>query len=282
MHIDCEVAPDNRANTASQIKTMATSYNTTTSSRITPFTIYKANPRAGLRLFCFPYAGGSAALYRTWPAELPDTIEVCMAELPGRGSRLNEPPFTRLESIVDFLANAIKPYLDKPFAFFGHSMGAMISFELACRLREKVVAKPAHLFVSGRRAPQMPDTNPFTYNLPTSKLLEELRRLNGTPIEVLENPELMHLMLPLLRADFEVVETYVYSPGPALDCPITAFGGLQDQEVSREEVEAWREQTIASFSLRMLPGGHFFLHTARQLLLQMLSKELSNLTRAMN
>lgn len=257
---------------------MTISGTTTISSRTTPFTIYRANPRASLRLFCFPYAGGSAALYRTWPAELPDTIEVCTAELPGRGARLNEPPFTRLEYIVDFFANVINPYLDKPFAFFGHSMGAMISFELACRLRAEVGVKPAHLFVSGRRAPQMLDRNPITYNLPSPMLLEELRRLNGTPIEVLENPELMHLMLPLLRADFEVVETYVYSPRAALDCPVTAFGGLQDQEVSRKELEAWREQTIASFSLRMLPGGHFFLHTARQLLLRMLSQEVSNLT----
>ena len=161
-------------------------------------------------------------------------------------------------------------------------MGALIAFELAHKLRDEYGIVPAHLFVSGRHAPQLPETDPITYNLEEAEFIEELRRLNGTPREILENPELMHLMLPLLRADFEVVETYVYWPGPALDCPITAFGGLQDQEVSRKEVEAWREQSIASFSLRMLPGGHFFLHTARQLLLQMLSQELSNLAKVMN
>jgi medium-chain acyl-[acyl-carrier-protein] hydrolase len=203
-----------------------------------------------------------------------------MAELPGRGSQLNERPFTRLEAIVEFFAKVIKPYLDRPFAFFGHSMGAMISFELARQLSGEAGAKLAHLFVSGRRAPQIPHTEPITYNLPTPELIEELRRLNGTPAEVLNNPELMHLMLPLLRADFEVVETYVYSRGPALGCPITAFGGLEDKEVSREEVQAWREQTADSFSLKMLPGGHFFLHSARGQLLRMLSQELSRTIQA--
>jgi medium-chain acyl-[acyl-carrier-protein] hydrolase len=252
----------------------------TSNNRATPwFTSQRPNARARLRLFCFPYAGGGAAIYRLWPQSLPSEVEVCVAQLPGRGTRLREQPFTSLDALVEAAAEAIAPSLDKPFALFGHSMGAMISFELARRLREQGRPQPAHLFVSGRRAPQLPNDDPVSYNLPDADLGRELLRLNGTPKEVLEHPELMELMLPLLRADFSVVETYVYRPGVPLDCPLTAFGGLRDSEVGREQLEAWSEQTTSEFALRMLPGDHFFLNDAQAqtLLLSALSRDLYQL-----
>jgi medium-chain acyl-[acyl-carrier-protein] hydrolase len=252
----------------------------TSSHRATPwFTSQRPNPRARLRLFCFPYAGGGAAIYRLWPQSLPSEVEVSVAQLPGRGTRLREQPFTGLDALVRAAAEAIAPSLDRPFALFGHSMGAMIGFELARRLREQGGPQPERLFVSGRPAPHLPDHDHFTYNLPEAELRRELLRLNGTPREVLEHPELMELMLPLLRADFSVVETYVYRPGEPLGCPITAFGGLRDAEVSPEQLEAWREQTVGEFSLRMLPGGHFFLNDtqAQPLLLGALSRDLHQL-----
>jgi medium-chain acyl-[acyl-carrier-protein] hydrolase len=234
----------------------------------------RANPQARMRLFCFPYAGGRDLIFRGWQEELPSFVEVCPVELPGRGRRLREAPFTRLTALVEDLGRDIVPYLDKPFAFFGHSMGAMISFELAQLLRREQGMTPAHLFVSGRRAPHVPEQSPTTYNLPEPEFLEELRRLNGTPREVLEHAELIQLTLPLLRADFEVVQTYDYKPLPPLSCPLTAFGGLQDVEVRREYLEAWRECTTGPFTLRMMPGDHFFLHTTRRLLLQVLAQQL--------
>jgi medium-chain acyl-[acyl-carrier-protein] hydrolase len=157
-------------------------------------------------------------------------------------------------------------------------MGGLIGFELARLLRREYGLNPVHLFVSGRRAPQIPDSDPPIHALPDFEFLEELRHFNGTPEAVLENTELMQLLLPVLRADFAVIETYVYTPGPALDCSITAFGGLQDCEVRCDRLEAWREQTNASFSLQMLPGDHFFLNSAQPLLLQALSRELHQLT----
>ena len=240
------------------------------------FTSPRPNPRALLRLFCFPYAGGGAAIYRVWPHSLPSEVEVCVTHLPGRGTRLREQPFTSLDALVEAAAEAIAPLLDKPFAFFGHSMGAMISFELARRLREQDRPQPAYLFISGRRAPHLPNHDPITYNLPEVELVRELRRLNGTPREVLEHPELMELMIPLLRADFSVVETYVYRPGVPLDCPLTVFGGLEDSDVSREQLEAWREHITGKFALRMLPGDHFFLNDAQAqpLLLSALARDL--------
>jgi medium-chain acyl-[acyl-carrier-protein] hydrolase len=236
-------------------------------------TYRKPNPQAKLRLFCFPYAGGGAAVFRSWVDRMPHTIEVCPVQLPGRETRLAESPFNRLSTLVEAAAQALLPYLDKPFAFFGHSMGALISFELARQLRRQHGPQPVHLFVSARLPPQIPDKSPRTYDLPEAEFINELRSLDGTPKEVLEHPELMGLMLPMLRADFAVCQTYNYVYEPPLNCPLTVFGGLQD-ETDRESLEPWREQTIASFSLRMLPGDHFFLHAARSQLIRVISQEL--------
>jgi medium-chain acyl-[acyl-carrier-protein] hydrolase len=244
----------------------------------TPWLVWhRPNPEARLRLFCFPYAGGGALIFRTWPDGLPQTVEVCAVQPPGRETRLKEPPFTQLPPLVQALAPVLRPYLDKPFAFFGHSMGAIISFELARHLRREPGPQPLQLFVSGRRAPQVPDTDDLTYNLPEPEFMEELRRLNGTPQAVLEHPELMKLMIPTLRADFELIQTYAYTPEPPLDCPLSVYGGLQDEDVSREHLEGWREQTTAAFVSRMFPGDHFYLHTSQQLLLRTLSQELHQL-----
>jgi medium-chain acyl-[acyl-carrier-protein] hydrolase len=187
---------------------------------------------------------------------------------------MNEPPFKSVPVLVEAMLPALLPHFDKPFAFFGHSMGAMISFELARRLRKETGREPLKLFVSGQRAPQLPRTSDITYNLPEPEFLEELRRLNGTPREVLEHPELMSLLLSLLRTDFELVQTYDYQPGEPLNCPIAAFGGVQDEDIPRSDLDAWREQTTSSFTLQMFPGDHFFLHSSQALLLQRLSEHL--------
>jgi medium-chain acyl-[acyl-carrier-protein] hydrolase len=239
-------------------------------------TCRKPSPQARLRLFCFPYAGGGVSIFRAWSDGLPADVEVCPVQLPGRGTRLTEPPFTRLSPLIQALAEALFPLLDKPFAFFGHSLGALVSFELARQLRRQygVGVQPVHLFVSADRAPQIPNRDPPVHTLPEGEFLVELRRLNGTPSEVLEDEELRQIMLPVLRADFAVYETYVYSTEPPLNCPLSAFGGLQDQRVSLGDLEAWRDQTSVSFSLRMFPGDHFFLNTTQPVLLRVLSEEL--------
>jgi len=242
----------------------------------------RENPSARVRLFCFPYAGGSVLTFYRWPASLPAGVEVCAVQLPGRGNRLREKPFGSLLPLVRAITPALLRYLDKPFAFFGHSMGAMISFELARHLRRDFGLLPAHLFMSGRRAPQIERPERGTYDLPESEFLDSLRDLNGTPREVLEHRELMQLMSPLLRADFAICQTYSYLHEPPLECPLTAFGGLSDREVGREQMEAWREQTSASFILRMLPGDHFFLDSAQATLLSLLSHELNKIVRKLS
>jgi medium-chain acyl-[acyl-carrier-protein] hydrolase len=225
-------------------------------------------------LFCFPYAGGAASVFRNWSDGLPADVELCPVQLPGRGTRLTEPPYSRLSLLVEALAEAILPLLDKPFAFFGHSLGSLVSFELARELRAKHQARPVRLFVSAGPAPQIPHRGLPIHNLPEREFAAELRRLNGTPDELLDHRELMDIVIPSLRADFALYESYRYSAGPPLDCPISTFGGLSDQKVSHRDLEAWRDQTTVSFSIRMFPGDHFFLKTTQPLLLRALSQEL--------
>lgn len=183
-------------------------------------------------------------------------------------------PFARLEPLVLTLAEGLAPLLDKPFAFFGHSLGALVAFELTRQLRRQSGVQPIRLFISAGHAPQIAARGHPMHGLPEEELLDALRQLSGIPQAVLEDKDIMRIMLPVLRADLAIYETYVYLPERPLACPISGFGGLSDQRVSRGDLEAWRSQTSASFSLRMLAGDHFFLNASQLLLLQALSLEL--------
>ncbi|MEM8963539.1 MAG: alpha/beta fold hydrolase [Acidobacteriota bacterium] len=221
---------------------------------------HRPRPEARLRLFCLPYAGGGALVYRGWSELLPAEIEVCPVELPGRGGRIRETSHRRMAPLIDEMAVAVAPLTDKPWAVFGHSMGSVTGWELARRLMTLTHTEPVKMIASARRPPQSePEKDPI-HDLPDDELTEEIRALEGTPEEVLEHPELMKLMLPLLRADFELNFTYRPLAGPQLSRPLTALGGLEDRETTNEILEGWREATTGPFKLRMLPGGHFFVH----------------------
>ncbi|MBM9509325.1 thioesterase II family protein [Actinacidiphila acididurans] len=219
-------------------------------------------PGPAIRLFCLPYAGGSAAAYRDWPALAPADIQVCPVELPGRGGRFGEPPFLRMRPLAGALAAAIAPYLDRPFAVFGHSMGGLLGFELTRTLRRRGLPLPAHLFVSATAAPGTPRARPPIHGAPDAEVVAELRRLGGTPREVLEDGELMALTLPTIRADFSALETYEYLPEPPLPVPVTVLGGTDDPLVPVRDLDGWRGQSAAGARLRVLPGGHFYVHSA--------------------
>lgn len=235
---------------------------------------HKPNPQAKLRLFCLPYAGGGSSLYLPWADFLPASIEVCAVLMPGREERLSEPPFTRIGPVVHLLADVMERYTSLSSAFFGHSMGALIGFELARELRRREVRAPVMLIASGCRAPQLPDPDPPIHGLDAPAFVDELRRLDGTPEEVLQNAELMELLRPLLRADFALCEMYVYIDGAPLDCAVSVYGGMDDPRTSRAELEAWRLQTRRSFRLQMFPGNHFYLQQAPLPVVQQVARDL--------
>jgi surfactin synthase thioesterase subunit len=224
-------------------------------------------PAPRLRMFCFPYAGGGASVYRDWPRWLPPDLEVCAVQPPGRESRLAEPPYTRLPDLLPPLADALSGLLDGPFVTFGHSLGGLVSFELVKYLRRAGGPQPEQMFVSGRRPPHLPGRERPIHDLPDDDLLTAVLRLNGTSPEIRSHPELLELVIPLLRADFAISETYHYTPETPLACPLTAFSGLADPSVTRSEAAGWAAHSRSGFVLRMLPGDHFFLSTAQRQLL---------------
>ncbi len=230
-------------------------------------------PDAALDLFCLPYAGGAASVFRGWGRGLPSHIQVIAVELPGRGARRQEPPIREFSVLVTLLAAGLLPHVQRPYALFGHSMGALLAFELCRIIRHGQVAPPVHLFVSGHEAPRFPEKR--RSHLADDALIEEIRHLKGTPREVLENRELMSLLMPTLRADFAVCESYVFRDEAPLAYPVTAFGGTDDPWASTEQFEAWRGCTRSSFSLRMFPGDHFFLHSREEEVLAAIAEEIA-------
>jgi medium-chain acyl-[acyl-carrier-protein] hydrolase len=232
------------------------------------------SPAVNWRLFCFPYAGAGAAVFRQWPDHLPDHVELCLPCLPGRDGRIDEPPAFSMAPLVASLAREMLASLTGPYALFGHSMGAFIAFDLAHALSE-LGRPPAHLFVSAQRAPRLPYAGQPIFALPDDEFLAGIRaRYDGIPEQVRQQKDLMASLLRTLRGDFTLAESYRYRAAGRLLCPITAFGGLSDRQIAREHLEAWAAETSAGFHLHLLPGGHFFLHDSREELLSFICGQL--------
>lgn len=223
-------------------------------SRWLPF---RTGPAGKVALLCLPHAGAGASTYRTWAAGLPAEIAACPVQLPGRESRAFEQPYQRIEPMVTDLARDLGDVTRWPYALFGHSMGAVVAFELVREIRRRGGPLPIQLFVAGRQAPHLPNVKPELRGLAGDRLASELRALGGTPDEVLADPALLDSITPLLRADFSVNETYQYNDEPPLDVPITAFAATQDPRASIDEVNAWRYETTGAFRSYVLPGEHF-------------------------
>jgi len=240
------------------------------------FRTSQPKPQARLRLFCFPYAGGAASIYRTWPQHLPADVEVCAVQLPGRENRIQEQPFSDMGELVAALLANLLPYLDKPFALFGHSMGALIAYEVAQALQRAGSPQPSQIFVSGRRAPTLPERDPPLHGQPTDDalLLAIQQRYNNLPAILLQDAELKALYAPLLRADFTLVERYQPSSLAPLACPISAFGGDADPFASEAELQGWHSLIASRFALQLFAGAHFYLQEQSVPLLKRIGEHL--------
>ncbi|MGW5652748.1 thioesterase II family protein [Streptomyces humi] len=228
----------------------------------------RPRPAARLRLLCVPYAGGGVSAYAGWADGLPDDVDVLTVRLPGRESRLSQRPHTDVHDLFPELGRDVLSTVEPPFVLFGHSMGALIAYELTRWLRAVGGPQPDHLFVSARQAPHLARQVASPWDLPDDRFVQALRALGGTPEELLANPAVMRLLLPVLRADFRLNDAYRHRPGPPLDCPVTVFGGRDDPVVGEPGLRGWAGHTRGSFDLHMFEGGHFFLHSARQDLLR--------------
>jgi medium-chain acyl-[acyl-carrier-protein] hydrolase len=232
---------------------------------------------ATIRLFCFPYAGGGASIFVPWIDALAPACEVCPVQLPGRETRFSEPLLNNLSVAADLAAQAIAPLCAERYALFGHSLGAILAYEVAQRFRNMRLRAPESLIVSARRGALLPHNGRMSGHLPEDEFKQRLMELNGTPREFLAHPELAGLLLPRVRQDFLLDETYAQGTNDEpLDCPISSFGGSDDVDVPEDSLRAWSAQTRSRFELTMFPGGdHFFIQSRRDELLNGIRQALA-------
>ena len=235
--------------------------------------ITRTKAKSTLRLFCFPYAGGSNTIFYHWGEHLPEWVEVIPAQLPGRGTRIREQAKESIGEIVKGIEPEIKALTRTPIALFGHSFGALIAFETA-RLLHSLGQPPTLLVISASRAAHLPPTRAPIHNLEQPDFIAELNQMGGTSKNILENTELMRLLLPTLRADFKAAETYRYTPSEKLSCPILTLASPTDPYVKISQAAAWEQLTSNTFQIEQIPGGHHFLETSRSEVFAALSAAL--------
>ncbi|KUJ64430.1 oleoyl-ACP hydrolase [Streptomyces albus subsp. albus] len=228
------------------------------------------------QLVCFPYAGGSASYYFPLAKALAPGIEVAAVQYPGRQERYREPCIDDIAALADAVYPAVRELADRPLALFGHSMGAVLAFEVALRLEERAGVKPEVLFTSGRRAPSRHRAEDNVYQRDDAGVIAEMRALEGTDSAVLQDPELMRLVLPALRSDYRAIETYRGAPDAAVSCPMVTLTGDADPKVGVDEARDWERHTTGDFDFRVLPGGHFFLNDHLPAIIEVIKARLGS------
>lgn len=235
----------------------------------------RRNPR--LRLFCVPFAGAGASTFNAWPSAFPDTVELHAVQLPGRESRYAEPALGDVDEAVRQVADAMEPCLDQCYAVFGYSMGALLAFEIVRELRRRNAPMPLQLFVAARRAPQLAAARPRLAHLPREAFLRQVSEYCDSPPVAWQNPDLLEIVLPVLRVDMALCEGYVYRREPPFHFPIQAFAGRRDASAPLSTVQDWREHTSGEFAIKVFDGGHFFVNVAQSQVQRVIISQLEQL-----
>ncbi|WP_218011789.1 thioesterase II family protein [Bacillus cereus] len=230
-----------------------------------------------IALFCLPYAGGSERIYANWQKYLDSSIELHAIELSGRGKRFNEPLYSSLDEAIEDIYSQIKPYLYKPFIFFGHSMGSLLAYELAYKVKQLNGVNPLHIFLSGGKTPQgYSNENKEIHLFPDEKFKNEIKQMGGTPQEILDNPELLDIFIPILKSDFKIIENYIFSNNNfKFDCNITVLHGRED-DILEEEILRWKLYTKNNCNIVPFEGGHFFINEFAESIVKLINQEIQN------
>jgi len=244
------------------------------------------NPGAELKIVCFPYAGGCSATYLSWNEWLPTNVELVAIQLPGRANRFLEAPISDMRELVADLIRSSNQLFDKPYILFGHSLGSRIAFEMMRRCQKDGIRPPVHFIASGSRGPHIPPRRDPVHFLPDNEFINEIKKLDGTPKEILNNEESMTLYLPLLKADFKLAETYLCNSNPLFNCPITVFSGEDDKDISKDDLKSWGNYFSNEPQIQTVTGGHFFINSNKQVLareiMKIIQSELSKLKYSVN
>ncbi|WP_410984479.1 thioesterase II family protein [Bacillus cereus] len=236
-----------------------------------------------IKLFCIPFAGGSAVVYSKWKKLMAPFIEVNEVELAGRGRRMNEPLIENMEEMVEDIYYSIKDYITEPYAIFGHSMGGLLTYELCHKLQKEGYPDPVHVFVSGRKAPQLKARRKIIHDLPNEEFISEILKYDGMDKSIFENKELADIFLPILKADFKLIETYEFNaPFNLLNSDISVFHGIDDKAVDFEELSHWSEVTKKESKIYTFPGGHFFINEYTEQVVNKINETFSSLKEAVN
>jgi surfactin synthase thioesterase subunit len=225
-----------------------------------------------MKLYCFPYAGASSTVYSKWKGVWENSIDIVPVELPGRGIRFTEELCNHMEELIDDLYRRLEQrFMEEDYMLYGHSMGSWIVYYLANRIMKKETRFPKHIFLSGKEAPHLNKLDSISYEMENKEFAEEIYRLGGTPLEFLENEELIDVFIPILKNDYKLVQTCEYEePAKAFDCDITIFNGIDD-DLTEEDINAWRQYTSKEFQVYHFNGGHFFIHENAKQILEIMS-----------
>ncbi len=241
------------------------------------FIVPRPRPKADLRLICFPYAGGNASTYTSWVNIIPDNVELVLVQPPGRATRIFEQAYTSMDSLIQSLIKVIPSKLDKPYILFGHSLGSRVAFELMNKLKQQEYPLPQHFIASGSRGPQCTSDKKELYKLPDEDFIFELQKLNGTPKALLENKDLMDLLLPLIRADFELSDKYLYSDNTRFNCSVSVLGGEYDVDITDLHLKSWGDFFTKKITQHIIKGDHFYIDTNRETVLRIVNKIIHNI-----